>query len=108
MLMMDLNTLNKQIDAAEKEKKEIERKLAKLLASRERLFRKIAAEHGYTIRREARVGRKQLPVRKARRALDPVPVKYRHGSDKWTGRGVTPLWLRKLESEGRTREEFKV
>jgi DNA-binding protein H-NS len=38
-----------------------------------------------------------------------VAVKY-HGpqGETWTGRGVAPLWLRKLEEEGHDREEYRV
>jgi len=35
-------------------------------------------------------------------------VKYKHGSDTWTGRGRTPRWLVALEKDGRKREEFRV
>jgi DNA-binding protein H-NS len=39
----------------------------------------------------------------------PVPVKYRSpAGDTWSGRGHTPTWLRTLEEEGHTREEFRV
>jgi DNA-binding protein H-NS len=39
----------------------------------------------------------------------PIPVKYRSPNGQtWTGRGHTPTWLRTLEEEGHTREEFRV
>lgn len=40
-----------------------------------------------------------------------VPVKYRHPDDHektWTGRGVTPKWLRTLINAGHDRSEFEV
>lgn len=40
-----------------------------------------------------------------------VPIKYRHPKDKekvWTGRGVTPKWMRDLISAGHDPAEFKV
>ena len=38
-----------------------------------------------------------------------APVKYRSSSGQtWSGRGQTPTWLRTLETEGHTREEFRV
>jgi DNA-binding protein H-NS len=38
-----------------------------------------------------------------------VPVKYRSpDGETWSGRGHTPIWLRTLEEEGHTREEFRV
>jgi DNA-binding protein H-NS len=39
----------------------------------------------------------------------PIRVKYRSPTgDTWSGRGHTPTWLRTLEEEGHTREEFRV
>jgi DNA-binding protein H-NS len=40
-----------------------------------------------------------------------VPIKYRHPEDHektWTGRGVTPKWMRDLLTAGRNRSEFEV
>jgi DNA-binding protein H-NS len=38
-----------------------------------------------------------------------LPVKYRSpAGETWSGRGHTPTWLRTLEEEGHTREEFRV
>lgn len=38
-----------------------------------------------------------------------LPVKYRSpAGETWSGRGHTPTWLRTLEAEGHTREEFRV
>ena len=38
-----------------------------------------------------------------------APVKYRCPSGQtWSGRGRAPTWLRALEAEGHTREEFRV
>ncbi|MGR8979582.1 MAG: H-NS histone family protein [Gammaproteobacteria bacterium] len=40
-----------------------------------------------------------------------VPIKYRHPEDPekvWTGRGVTPKWMRDLLAAGRDRSEFEV
>jgi DNA-binding protein H-NS len=40
-----------------------------------------------------------------------VPIKYRNPdnpSDKWTGRGMKPRWLRELIDLGRSLEEFEV
>ncbi len=40
-----------------------------------------------------------------------VPVKYRNPADpteKWTGRGMKPRWLRELLEHGRSLEEFEV
>lgn len=50
------------------------------------------------------------PARKTR--VDkgsPLPVRYRGPSgETWTGRGRVPLWLRELETSGRSRAEFEV
>lgn len=40
-----------------------------------------------------------------------VPIKYRHPEDSektWTGRGVTPKWMRDLITAGHDRSEFEV
>lgn len=40
-----------------------------------------------------------------------VPVKYRHPEDQektWTGRGVTPKWMRELLNSGHKLSEFQV
>lgn len=49
--------------------------------------------------------------KKTPRQFTKVPVKYRHPSDpekSWTGRGMTPKWLRDLLDQGRNIAEFKV
>lgn len=38
----------------------------------------------------------------------PVPIKYRHGSDVWTGRGRQPKWMTEYLSNGGTIEEITV
>jgi DNA-binding protein H-NS len=50
-------------------------------------------------------------VKAAGRKGGTVPVKYRNPdnpSDKWTGRGMKPRWLRELMDQGRSLEEFEV
>lgn len=49
--------------------------------------------------------------KKAARSVSKVPIKYRHPTDPnkaWTGRGMTPKWLRDLLAQGRDIAEFKV
>ncbi len=49
--------------------------------------------------------------KKTAKAAGKLPVKYRHPSDPektWTGRGITPLWLRDLTTNGHSLEEFRV
>ena len=48
--------------------------------------------------------------RKSRRdAGQPLPVKFRGpNGETWSGRGISPKWLRELEEEGRNKEEFRV
>lgn len=47
---------------------------------------------------------------KARKATNPVAIKYRHPEtgQTWTGRGKAPKWLADAEAEGRNRDEFLV
>lgn len=40
-----------------------------------------------------------------------IPPKYRHPSNsqlQWTGRGVVPKWLKELEAQGRSKDEFLI
>ncbi len=49
--------------------------------------------------------------KKTARNMIKVPVKYRHPKDSgktWTGRGMTPKWLRELLNSGHNLEEFKL
>ena len=49
---------------------------------------------------------RERPAAKGGRA--PVRAKYRHPEtgETWSGRGSVPGWLRRLEEEGRRREEL--
>ncbi len=51
------------------------------------------------------------PEKKSVRKGSKVPIKYRHPEDStrvWTGRGVTPKWMRELIEAGHDRSEFEV
>jgi DNA-binding protein H-NS len=53
-------------------------------------------------------GNKKRPRRK-RESNGVVRIKYRSPQgDGWSGRGRVPVWLRKLEEEGHSREEYLV
>lgn len=50
-------------------------------------------------------------AKKAPRLASKVPIKYRHPDNPekaWTGRGMTPKWLRELIDKGHALSEFKV
>jgi DNA-binding protein H-NS len=50
---------------------------------------------------------KKAPARKGAK----VPIKYRNPENKsetWTGRGVTPKWLRSLMEKGKQLDDFRV
>ncbi|OSZ33110.1 DNA-binding protein [Alcaligenes faecalis] len=39
----------------------------------------------------------------------PAKIKYQHpNGDTWSGRGRPPAWIKQIESEGRSREDFAV
>ncbi|WP_340124325.1 H-NS histone family protein [Methylobacter svalbardensis] len=47
----------------------------------------------------------------SKRAGASVPPKYRHPdnhSETWTGRGMTPKWLKSLIAEGRHKDDFLI
>jgi len=50
-----------------------------------------------------------VPARKPRKSKTSVSVKYRSpDGETWSGRGHAPLWLRQLELQGHSREEYAV
>jgi DNA-binding protein H-NS len=50
-----------------------------------------------------------VPTRRARKNKPAVQVKYRSpDGETWSGRGHAPLWLRQLELQGHSREEYTV
>ncbi|MFM8678734.1 MAG: H-NS family nucleoid-associated regulatory protein [Alphaproteobacteria bacterium] len=101
----------------EKEIKALQQKAAKLRAGKGKGLKIVLAamkEYGLSAADVAEAAGK--PARRGRppgRKTGPakggkVAVKFKHGSDTWTGRGRTPRWLVALEKEGRKREEFRV
>ena len=50
-----------------------------------------------------------VPTRRYRKSKRSVSVKYRSpDGETWSGRGHAPLWLRQLELQGHSREEYAV
>jgi DNA-binding protein H-NS len=50
-----------------------------------------------------------FPAKRGHKRSLSSPIKYRSPSgETWTGRGVTPKWLRELVAQGHSREEYKV
>jgi DNA-binding protein H-NS len=50
-----------------------------------------------------------VPTRRSRKTKRDVRVKYRSpDGETWSGRGHAPLWLRQLELQGHSREEYAV
>jgi DNA-binding protein H-NS len=50
-----------------------------------------------------------FPTRRTRKSKTAPPVKYRSpDGETWSGRGHAPLWLRQLELQGHSREEYAV
>lgn len=77
----------------------------------------ITAKDLQTVKRGARGGKGKKPAT-ARKSVkgasskkpgSPVAAKY-HGpaGESWTGRGLTPRWLKSLLEQGRTKEEFAI
>ena len=53
------------------------------------------------------IGRKKSDGRKGKRGK--APVKYRGPKgERWSGRGMTPLWMRPLLKKGKKKESFLV
>jgi DNA-binding protein H-NS len=50
-----------------------------------------------------------VPTRRSRKIKQDLKVKYRSpDGETWSGRGHAPLWLRQLELQGHSREEYSV
>jgi DNA-binding protein H-NS len=50
-----------------------------------------------------------VPARRPRKSKPSVSIKYRSpDGETWSGRGHAPLWLRQLELQGHSREEYAV
>lgn len=107
----------KQLREIEKRIRALQMQAEKLKSGKDKGLKIVLAamkEHGLTVdditaassktaRRGRPPGKKTGPAKGGK-----VAVKYRHGSDTWTGRGRTPRWLVALEKDGRKREEFRV
>jgi DNA-binding protein H-NS len=52
---------------------------------------------------------KVAKVRKSKAAGVPVAAKYKGpNGEAWSGRGLTPKWLKALEAQGRSKSDFAV
>ena len=50
-----------------------------------------------------------VPSRRSRKTKQATRAKYRSpDGEEWSGRGHAPLWLRQLELQGHSREEYAV
>ena len=50
-----------------------------------------------------------VPTRRPRKSKHSVSAKYRSpDGETWSGRGHAPLWIRQLELQGHSREEYAV
>jgi DNA-binding protein H-NS len=55
------------------------------------------------------VAGKPAKVRKSKAAGVPVAAKFKGpAGEAWSGRGLTPKWLKTLEAQGRSKSEFAV
>jgi DNA-binding protein H-NS len=79
-----------------------QRKLADAKAALLEEMRGKASELGLTLN-------DVFPTRRQRKSKTVPPVKYRSpDGETWSGSGHAPLWLRQLELQGHSREEYAV
>ena len=95
MTIDDLIAQREQLEAQIAEVKAIKRKEAKSHIAR------LMAEYGITA---ADLGGK--PRQEGKKSRAKAPVKYSDGSNAWSGRGITPLWLKAHLDTGATRDQF--
>ncbi len=105
---LSVESLTAIIESAQERRREKEDEVKEALL---REFREKAAGYGLRVRLEPM----DAPTdggggRRTRRdAGQPLPVKYRGpNGEEWSGRGVSPKWLRQLEEDGHNREEYRV
>jgi DNA-binding protein H-NS len=102
---LSVQELEAVIVAAEREK------LEKREAARRALLDEVRAKAealGFSLDSLLQEARPEGPPPGPLRA--PVRAKYRHPEpgETWSGRGSVPAWLKRVEAEGRRREEFAV
>ena len=112
-LKAKIATLQKQLQAAEKNKAPA---IKKVVALMKKLGVTVADLQGTATAaakgrrgRPAGTGKKTKGKAKTKRAGGKVAVKYRDDKgNTWTGRGKTPRWILTAEAAGKSREQFKV
>jgi DNA-binding protein H-NS len=102
---LSLEELDRVVSAAEGERQ------AKRDAARRTLLEEVrakAAALGLSLEGLLQGAQQDSPPLKGTRG--PARPKYRHPEtgETWSGRGSAPGWLKRLEDEGRSREEFAV
>jgi DNA-binding protein H-NS len=100
-----LEELDRVVAAAEQERQ------AKREAARKALLEEMRSKAqalGLSLEGLLQVTQPEEAPARGRRA--PVRPKYRHPGtgETWSGRGSAPAWLRRLEQDGRSREDFAV
>lgn len=112
-LKAKIAVLQKQLEAAEKNKAPA---IKKVMALMKKLGITIADLQGATpAAGQGRRGRPAGTTRKSKskassqRAGKKVAIKYRDDKgNTWTGRGKTPRWVLAAEASGKNREQFKI
>lgn len=112
-LKVKIATLQKQLEAAEKNKAPA---IKKVVALMKKLGVTVADLQGSTPApgkrrrgRPAGTSKKSKGKAKGKRASGKVAIKYRDDKgNTWTGRGKTPRWISTAEAAGKSREQFKV
>lgn len=99
-------------------KDKIEARLAKAVSSEvkelEKRLEELTKYSGKTASPQKKIAEPKKPAKGKRRSSalkgTKAPVKFRDSkSDKtWSGRGMTPIWIREHEAKGGKREDFSV
>eukprot|EP00456_Euglypha_rotunda_P069905 TRINITY_DN61741_c0_g1_i1.p1 TRINITY_DN61741_c0_g1~~TRINITY_DN61741_c0_g1_i1.p1 ORF type:complete len:102 (+),score=30.59 TRINITY_DN61741_c0_g1_i1:17-322(+) len=100
--MTTYNDLLKQIESLTKQAEELRKtEISTVIAD----IKDKMETFGITL---ADLGAARSTKKSAGTAGSKVAVKYRNGSDTWSGRGRTPKWLADAEAGGANRESFLV
>lgn len=115
-LKAKIATLQKQLEAAEKNKAPAIKKIVALMkklgvtiADLQSAGTAVGAPRKGRRGRPAGSGNKAKVSGKRKRAGKKVAIKYRDDKgNTWTGRGKTPRWLTDAEKSGKSRDQFKI
>ena len=102
----DLEKINQKISDLENQRNALNQEIDAHKKSMEKQLKRIAESLDYTL---VPRDKSKVTVGSGARKRTPARIKYcDEKGNTWTGRGMTPRWVREAESQGRSRDSFLV